>query len=118
MANTSGIMYGLTIVSPIVDDEKMIPSHDLQLREYLANLSVREDGPFAVAPHTHLCRLFVLDDVVYPGMPAKQDHLKSKYLVFESNFDGELDEYFEGLARAVPAQIGSDMRDTAWGSRV
>ncbi|HEX4006076.1 MAG TPA: hypothetical protein VHX60_07860 [Acidobacteriaceae bacterium] len=98
MANKSGSVYGLTILSPIIDDPQATPSHDLQIRDYLAKLSTREDSPFAAAPGTHLARLVVLDDVIYVGMPACEEHLKSKYLVFESNCDGDLDGYLNGLA--------------------
>ena len=78
-------VYGLTILSPIIDDEKATPSHDLQIRMYLATLPTDEESPFALAPGTHLARLVVMDDVIYVGMPACEEHLKSKYLVFESN---------------------------------
>ena len=50
MPNESGNVYGLTILSPIIDDEKATPSHDLQIRKYLAELPTREDSPFAMAP--------------------------------------------------------------------
>ncbi len=69
MPNENGSVYGLTILSPIIDDEKATPSHDLQIRDYLAQLSTREDSPFALAPGTHLARLVVMDDVIYVGMP-------------------------------------------------
>jgi hypothetical protein len=109
MPNKNGKVYGLTILSPIIDDEKATPSHDLQIRNYLAQLSTREDSPFAIAPGTHLARLVVMDDVIYVGMPACEEHLKSKYLVFESNCDGELDSYLTGLAASIP-----DHLDAIW----
>ena len=34
-----------------------------------------------------------MDDVVFVGLPACEEHLKSRYLVFETNFDGDLDTY-------------------------
>jgi hypothetical protein len=105
MANESGSVYGLTILSPIIDDDKATPSHDLQIREYLAKLSTREDSPFALAPGTHLARLVVMDDVIFVGKPAVEEHLKSKYLVFESNLDGDLDSYLSGLAATVPGHV-------------
>ena len=98
MPNKNGSVYGLTILSPIIDDEKATPSHDLQIRKYLATLPTEEESPFALAPGTHLARLVVMDDVIYVGMPACEEHLKSKYLVFESNCDGDLDTYLSGLA--------------------
>jgi len=105
MANQNGAVYGLTILSPIIDDKTAVPSHDLQLREYLASLPTGEDSPFALAPGTHLARLVVMDDVVYVGMPSCEELLKSKYLVFESNLDGDLDTYLSGLARTVPQHL-------------
>src|SRR4051794_27850583 len=101
MANQSGSVYGLTILSPIIDDDKATPSHDLQIRKYLAALSTREESPFALAPGTHLARLVVMDDVIFVGSPVHEEHLNSKYLIFEANIDGDLDSYLGGLAAAV-----------------
>ena len=109
MPNKNGSVYGLTILSPIIEDEKATPSHDLQIRAYLAKLSTREDSPFALAPGTHLARLVVMDDVIYVGMPSCEEHLKSKYLVFESNSDGDLESYLTGLATTIP-----DHLDAIW----
>ena len=39
-----------------------------------------------------------MDDVVFVGHPASEDHLKSRYLVFETNFDGDLDTYLRRMA--------------------
>jgi hypothetical protein len=50
-----------------------------------------------------------MDDVIYVGMPACEEHLKSKYLVFESNLDGDLDGYLAGLAESIP-----DHLDAIW----
>jgi hypothetical protein len=105
MPSKNGKVYGLTILSPIIEDEKATPSHDLQIRDYLAKLSTREDSPFAQAPGTHLARLVVMDDVIYVGMPACEEHLKSKYLIFESNLDGDLDSYLKGLASTIPGHL-------------
>jgi hypothetical protein len=109
MPNENGNVYGLTILSPIIDDAQATPSHDLQIRAYLAKLSTREDSPLAKAPGTHLARLVVMDDVIYVGMPACEEHLKSKYLIFESNLDGgpdgNVDSYLDGLAANVPEHL-------------
>ena len=105
MPNQNGILYGLTILSPILNDERATPSHDLQIRAFLAALPTDETSPFARAPGTHLARLVVMDDVIYVGMPACEEHLKSKYLIFESNCDGPLDTYLTNLARTVPEQL-------------
>ena len=105
MPNQNGKLYGLTILSPIIDDENATPSHDLQIRDYLATLPTGAESPFAIAPGTHLCRLVVMDDVIYVGAPSCEEHLKSKYLVFESNCDGDLTTYLTGLATSVPQQL-------------
>ncbi len=105
MSNLSGSVYGLTILSPIIDDPKATPSHDLQIRKYLAELSTREESPFAQAPGTHLARLVVMDDVIYVGAPVREEHLNSKYLVLEANIDGDLDIYLNGLAAGAPHHV-------------
>lgn len=105
MPSASGSVYGLTLLCPILDDHTAIPSHDLQIRDYLAHLPLGPDSPFAVASGTHLARLVVLDDVIYVGAPSHEEHLKSKYLVFESNCDGDCDSYLTGLAKAIPDEL-------------
>ena len=110
MANQSGSVYGLTLLCPIIDDERAVPSHDLQIRYVLSRLAAGPESPFAVAPGTHLARLVVLDDVIYVGMPSCEEHLKSKYLVFECNCDGDRDSYLTGLAQKIPDEL-----DAIWG---
>jgi hypothetical protein len=105
MANRNGKVFGLTMLFPILNDERATPSHDLQIRRYLASLPTGQASPFAVAAYTHLARLVVMDDVIYVGTPACEEHLKSKYLVFETNSDVDIDEYAAGLARAVPREV-------------
>lgn len=105
MANQNGSVYGLTLLSPILNEAHASPSHDLQIRNYLANLPTGPDSPFAIAPGTHLARLVVMDDVIYVGMPACEEHLKSKYLIFETNCDSDLETYLTGLAKAIPQHL-------------
>ncbi len=110
MPNQNGSVYGLTLLSPILNDERELVSHDLQIRKYLAGLPTDERSPFAAAPGTHLARLVVMDDVIYVGMPACEEHLRSKYLVFESNCDCDLVTYLRGLAEKIPQHL-----DAIWG---
>lgn len=105
MPSKSGSVYGLTLLCPIINDRTATPSHDLQIRDHLSQLPTGSDSPFAIAPGTHLCRLVVLDDIIYVGAPSCEEHLKSKYLVFESNCDGDRESYLTGLAKAIPAQL-------------
>lgn len=109
MPSKSGSVYGLTLVCPIINDDNAVPSHDLQIRNHLAKLSLGPDSPFAVAPGTHLARLVVFDDVIYVGAPSCEEHLNSKYLIFECNCDGDRDSYLAGLFKHIPHQI-----DAVW----
>jgi hypothetical protein len=110
MSSKSGSVYGLTLLCPILEDPGAIVSHDLQIRAHLATLSPGADSPFAAAPGTHLARLVVLDDVIYVGMPSCEEHLNSKYLVFESNCDGDRDSYLTGLATTIPTELDAIWR--------
>ena len=105
MANQSGSVYGLTILSPIIDDPKADTSHDCAIRDYLAKLDRGMDGPFAKLDSTHMARLVVMDDVVFVVTPAREEHLRSKYLVFESNFDGDLMTYLTRMATEIPEVV-------------
>jgi hypothetical protein len=71
----------------------------MELRWYLSQLPRDHRSPFAQLSDTYLARLVVVDDVVFVGHPACEEHLNSRYLVFESNFDGDLDRYLRRMAR-------------------
>jgi len=109
MANQSGNVYGLTILSPILQDEKIETSHNCAIRMQLACLPRDEFSPFARLSSTHMARLVVMDDVVYVGAPSCEEHLGSQYLVCETNFDGDLDTYLRRMAN----EIGSEV-DAIW----
>jgi hypothetical protein len=109
MANQSGSVYGLTILSPIAAKAKGEDSPALAIRKYLAHLPVDEGSPFAKVSSTHLARLVVMDDVVFVGSPAHEEHLLSQYLIFESNFDGGLDQYLKRMADEIPEHV-----DAVW----
>lgn len=110
MANQSGSIYGLTILSPIIIDPKDIVCHATAIRDYLATLPHDRNSPFAKVSSTHLARLVVMDDVVFVGTPALEEHLQSRYLVFESNFDGDLDTYLGRMARDAAEEVDSVWR--------
>jgi len=105
MANRSGSVYGLTILSPIKDDPHADVSHSLAIRLYLQTIPQDQTGPLARVSSTHMARLVVMDDVVYFGMPSCEEHLSAKYLIFESNFDGDLDPYLGRLAREAKKEV-------------
>jgi hypothetical protein len=105
MPNQSGTVYGLTILSPIINGADGDVSHDCAIRDYLAGLPRDHRSLFAKVSSTHLARLVVMDDVVFVGTPAREEHLKSKYLVFETNFDGDLDTYLTRMARDAAEEV-------------
>jgi hypothetical protein len=98
MANVSGKTYGLTILSPILEDDRLDICHSMKLRWSLSQLPRDYHSPFAQLSSTYLARLVVMDDVVFVGHPAHEEHLKSRYLIFETNFDGDLDTYLRRMA--------------------
>jgi hypothetical protein len=112
MANKSGNAYALTLLCPILQGlPKKSPEGmndqtyaDL-IRYQLQQLAVNEESPMARVPNTYLSRLFVLNDVPYQGRPAILEHLKSNYLVFSSNFHGELEDYLTGMWNALEREI-------------
>jgi hypothetical protein len=107
MANQSGQIYGLTILSPILESDRLDICHATALRWYLESLPRDHTSPFAQVSSTHFARLVVMDDVVFVGAPACEEHLKSRYLVFETNFDGDLDTYLTRMAREIPEFVDS-----------
>jgi hypothetical protein len=109
MANQSGQVYGLTILSPIIEDARLDICHSMELRWYLGHLPRDHRSPFAQISSTYLARLVVMDDVVYVGAPACEEHLRSRYLIFETNFDGDLDTYLRRMAQETPEFV-----DAVW----
>ena len=105
MGNQSGQSYGLTILSPIINNGSRAAAQDLALRHHLSKLANGEHSPFAKVPGTHFVRLVVMGDVVFVGYPARDEHLKSQYLICTADFDGELDPYLQTLARTIPAAL-------------
>src|ERR1051325_3197658 len=81
----------------------------MELRWDFSKLPRDPLSPFGQLSSTYLGRLVVLDDVVFVGHPAHEEHLKSRYLVFETNFDGDLDTYLERMARETPEFV-----DAVW----
>jgi hypothetical protein len=101
MSNQSGSIYGLTILSPIRDDPQADIPPSLAIQMYLAKLPRDHHSPFAKLSSTHMARLSVLEDVVRVT-PVIEERLTTSYLVFESNFDGDIDAYLMRMASAVP----------------
>ena len=104
MPNTSGEVYGLTALCPLKPSGLEGSTVGLT-QARLDATKTDEDSPMAGVPNTYLCRFFVLEDVVYEGKPAREEHLKSQYLVFSSNFHGDLDTYLQGMWQHAEAFV-------------
>jgi len=105
MPNKSGNAYGLTTFCPIRNGYQGNQSYAALLRDRLEDLGLNEASPMAKVPNTYLCRFYVLNNVFYEGKPADLEQLRSKYLVFASNFHGELEPYLQGMWQAAKDQI-------------
>lgn len=88
---------GLTVLCPIINGSDGQQSYAMRIREHLQDMPLDENSPMAKIPNTYLCRFYVLNDVFYEGAAAEEEHLKSKYLVFSTNYYGDLDVYLRGM---------------------
>ena len=101
MGNRFGNAYGLTVLIPIKHGAEGNRAYDKIIRDQLQKWPLDRQSPLASVPNTYLARLFLLNDVFYEGAPAAEEHLKNKYLVFSSNFFGDLDTYLAGMWDAL-----------------
>ena len=99
--------YGLTALCPVILGAAAgrNSSHESLIRQALADLPVHEDSPFARVPNTYFARWYLLRDVFYEGRRAREEHLKSQYLVFAADFHGELEPYLREMWRHIEAEI-------------
>lgn len=97
MSSTNNNACGLTLLCPIKPDHGPEQSFASRTRELLQRLPNGEQSPLARVPNTYQCRFYILNDVFFQGSPAHEDHLKSRYLVFASDFHGDLERYLEGF---------------------
>ena len=95
--NSSGRTYGLTLLCPIKNETRGGRSCAQMLSEHLENLGTGAASPMAKAPNTYLARFYILNDVFYQGHGFEKEHLKSRYLVFSTNFHGDRDTYIRGM---------------------
>lgn len=129
MANTMGSAYGLTVLSPLKNGHLDAISYGDIIRDRLNDWGVNEKSPMSRVPNTYLCRLFMLDDVFSQSLAAgdfyytsnailslfsdkarmrglaREEHLKSRYLVFFANFHGDLDTYLTGMWQNADVEV-------------
>jgi hypothetical protein len=94
--NRVGGAYALTVFAPL------IAGREDAARAYLDALPLGAASPLARLERLHLSRIQIFDEPVYQGEPQKRESLTTKYLVFTSSFDGDLDPYLDALAERVP----------------
>jgi len=93
--NLAGRTYSLMVLTPIR------PGQEDALRAYLEALP-RDDSPLARLEGTHMARLLIIDDMpAPPDRPDLADPLDGAYLMFTSNFDGDLSSYLHELAQRL-----------------
>jgi hypothetical protein len=112
MPNTSGNAYALTTLCPITNgaildsDGNETEAHDKVVRRLLQDIPLNEGSFFTQVDNTYFARLFILNDVFFQqGNEFEQDHLKSKYLCFNSNFHGDLEPYLENMWNNCESQV-------------
>jgi hypothetical protein len=129
MGNVSGKAYALTALIPIKNGHVGEAANSDQVRHLLENWNLLPNSPMAKVPQTYLCRFYILDDVYIESRPGnsapdtwsdylpvvpdwlraavlpKHDHLQSKYIVFSSNFHGDLVSYLNGMWMAISDEI-------------
>src|SRR5690349_13228915 len=102
MSNINGGKYALTTLFPILPD-----GHYAELKKYLSDLDKLPYGsPLANVGCIHMARFVIIEDPVYQGLPAKRDHLQSRYLLFMCDFDGAS---FDVVVGAMFSQMNEAM---------
>jgi hypothetical protein len=96
-SNVSGQAYAFMAMTPVK------PGEEGALADYLHGLRGRGPSPLAKLARTHLGRFVIVKD--FHNDPTwkqrKEEHLDLPYLVFTSNFDGELDSYLDELCEKL-----------------
>ena len=105
MGNQSGNAYGLSALFPIRAGSQDNTSFDKRVLDQLQCWPQYQQSPLARVPNTYLARFYILDDVFYQGHPAREEHLKNKYLVFSSNFYGELETYLIQMWQTISDEL-------------
>lgn len=104
MGNVLGGTYALTVMTPIAR------GGEVGLREHLESLPIGPESPLAKLERTHMARWLIMPQLFDQGPPQKPDWLKSQWLVFTSDFDGELDSYLDDICEHMGPEA-----DEIWG---
>ena len=96
-ANVSGQAYAFMAMTPVK------PGEEEALATYLRGLWGRGSSPLAKLPRTHLGRFVIVPDFHNDKSwrQRRDEHLDVPYLIFTSNFDGDLDSYLDELCEKL-----------------
>lgn len=94
--------FALTVLSPIIGGTAEGVDHAAAIRSILGRQrweerDKRKPSPLAGIRTLHFARWVVIDDVRSQGWPAREEHLRSKYLLFIADFDGALASFLDCL---------------------
>jgi hypothetical protein len=96
-ANVCGQAYAFMAMTPVR------PGEEEALATYLRGLRAAGPSPLAKLPRTHLGRFLIVKD--FHNDPSwkqrREEHLDLPYLIFTSNFDGDLDSYLDELCEQL-----------------
>jgi hypothetical protein len=105
-SNVSGQAYAFMAMTPVK------PGEEDALADYLHGLRERGPSPLAKLSRTHIGRFVIVKD--FHNDPTwkqrREEHLELPYLIFTSNFDGDLDSYLDELC----AKLAPEAREI-WG---
>ena len=93
--NIAGKTYSLMIWTPIQ------PGREDALRAHLEGLDPT-DSPLAKLPRTHMARWIIVPEMPVPPGTELRDPLGTQFLLFTSNFDGDVDGYLHELVALMP----------------
>jgi hypothetical protein len=104
-----GQVNALTTLSPIVPERLAELKRRLRTVRYVPGLG----RPLLELGFIHYARWTIVDGLPPSDGAGGWHGLRSKYLLFESNFDGDLDDYLDTFADVLPARIAK-----IWGACV
>ena len=107
MPDKTAQSYAFAAVTPIISGSTQGVIHAAELRSILARLNELKTSPFTRVPGTHFARWNVIDDMPQLGFPTDIDHLQTKYLMLETDFDGDRDTWIDAFVTAMPDVINA-----------
>lgn len=104
--NVNGQAYAFMAMTPVK------PGEEDALGTYLQGLHAAGPSPLSKLGRTHMARFVIVRDFHHDRTwkQRREDHLDLPYLIFTSNFDGDLDSYLDELCEAL-----SDEAPQLWG---